>query len=112
MKCYPREPRAGGEGTAGVDHRHVIAQLLGNWDDTLRDVHGSDDDQPQRRIVDVDELALVAPRLVEAEGLVELLRKRVLRGPGARHDALLSRFEGGDQRHRLAIGPRRQQMFE
>lgn len=37
---------------------------------TLCAVHRADDDEAERRIVDVDEVAFMAAGLVEAEGLV------------------------------------------
>ena len=104
MKRDTRKPRAGGESAARVDDGDVTPQRLGDGDDALRDMHRADDDQAQRRIVDVDELPVMISRLVEAEGLIQFVRQRIIARLGACHDPLFAGGKIGDERHRLAVG--------
>src|SRR5437762_1870064 len=48
------------KGRAGIDDRDVISGRPGEWNERLGEMHRTDDDQVERRIVDVDEILRIA----------------------------------------------------
>ena len=83
------EALVGGEGAARIDHGDGEAALRGERHQRLGDMHRADHDQPQRRVVGVQEpvgaveldgAALVAQRLARA---ARAQRRRAPPGPGS-----------------------------
>ena len=77
---------------------------------------GADDDEPQARIVDMDEIfalgELVHAAFAGTEGFIEHLRQCVVGSMIAGNHPLLARLKLGDEGHGLAQAARFDDLFE
>ncbi len=99
--------RPRGECAPWINDRDVITHCLGHRDHRLRDMDSANDDDPQRRVLDGDEVAVMNTRLIKPKCALQL---RI--GGSARHNPLLARFKMGDERHRPPLRPRRKKLIK
>ena len=94
-----------GKRTARINHRDVIPRLQRHRNNALRDVNGSDNHQPQRRIIDMHEFIAMNTRLVKPESLIQNSRQRIISRSGSGNHPLLAAVYSGNHSNRPAPVP-------